>query len=243
MTRKIILRVLFFMLVAIIPSCGSDENDPVRVNFDVRFELNTQQPAHFSFSRLAVSIHSLRFVGTRQTGNDVVFNTRPGQAVGFFDLNPSRFLVPVTWFDIPEGVYNSMRWELATRAMDDDIYHDDDPFSLDDYGMVIFGSYTRVNGAFTNLIIALDPADVLKFDSFNAQNQLPVTLIFGNTYSAEVVINPFAIMGAVPRSMLEQAEFSEEDEGFYLVISSDENEDIYSLLLLSLSRNLRVIVK
>lgn len=243
MTGKNFLRVFFFLLVAMNPSCGSDDNEPVRVNFDVRFDLSVQQPAHFSFSRLVLSIRSLRFVGTRQTGNDVVFNTRPGQALGFFDLTPSRFLVPVTWFDIPEGVYNSMRWELTTRALGNNLYNDDDPFSLYEYGLVIFGRYTRVNGNHVNLIIALDTDDILKSDSFNAQNQLPVTLIFGNTYAAELVINPFAILGAIPRTILEQADFSDEDDGDYLVISSDENEDIYSLLLLSLSRSMRVVVK
>lgn len=242
-TSKRFVRIFALLIFLIQPSCGSDEDSPVRINFDARFELASPQPAYFSFSELAVYIKSIRFVGAREAGNDVVFTTKPETAIGFFNLSTSRFQLPVTWFDIPEGVYSSMRWQVTTQSVEDSYYLDDDILSLDDCGMLLRGWYTRLDGTRVHLVVAIDYTDILQIESVNAQGNLPITLVYGNTYTAQLVINPFAIMGAIPRTIFEQAEISDEDDGDYLIISSDENEDIYSFLLLTLNQHLRVIVR
>jgi len=244
LARKLLLRLFIFLSIALKSSCGpGGENEPVRVNLDVRFELSSPQPAHFSFSRVVFHVNSIRFLGTRLAGNDVAFNTRPGQPVAFVDANPSRFIIPVTWFDIPEGVFNSIRWEIVTQSVGDVFFDDDHILSDDDYGFVLEGTYTRIDGTPVKLFVAMETDDVIRIESVNAQGQLPVSLIVNNEYTAEWVLNPFALLGAIPRTMFEQAEISEDDGVFYMEISSDANEDLYSLLLLSFSRNMRVVIR
>lgn len=239
-----IFSLCVILLLLLKSSCGPDENEPVRVNFEVKLEVGSPMPAHFTFTRIVGSIRSIRFVGTRQAGNDVVFNTRPGQTVGNFDLNPTLLNTPITWFDIPEGIYNSMRWEIQTQELET-VFDFDDFISMDDeFGLLIEGTYTRLDATRIRLIIALHEDDLVKFESVNVQGQLPITLVTGTTYTAVLQINPFSILGAIPRTLLEQADLQgDDDDNYFLVISSDVNPELYNLLLLSLSRNLRAFIR
>jgi len=244
--RQIILRILVVLFFIILPSCivpPGDDNDPVRVNFDVRFDVTNQTPAYFTFSRAILAINSIRFRGVRQAGNDVAFSTRPDQPVGTFVLTPSQFIRPVTWFDIPEGVYNSMSWEGTLMIIGNDFLEDDDDvFPFDDYGFILEGHYTRIDGTPVVLIFAMEETEVLRLQTVGLQGQTQITLIVDRTYSMELVINPFRIFGGIPRSMLEQAEIHVEDGISYLLISVNENEELYNLMILRLARELRAII-
>ncbi|HSV88486.1 MAG TPA: hypothetical protein VLH61_07570 [Bacteroidales bacterium] len=244
--RQIFLRLLIVLLFGALSACigPGGENEPVRVNFDSRFDIRTQTPAYFSFSRAILSINSIRFQGIRQAGNDVAFSTRPDLPVGVYVFTPSDFLKPVTWFDIPEGVYNSMRWEIILNPLDDDFGNDDDDaFSFEGYGFIIEGHYTRIDGTRVLMIFALEEDELLRLQTVDLQGQTTITLIVDRQYSIELLINPFNIMGGIPRSMLEQAELDVENGYSYLLISPHNNEELYNLMILRLAMELRAVIK
>jgi len=243
--RKVALRGVILLFFILVPSCQPPEgNRPVPVNLDLRFDVSTQVPAYFSFSRVILAINSIQFQGIRQAGNDVAFSTRPDQPVGTFILTPSQFIRPVTWFDIPEGVYTSMNWEVTLMPVgvgfpDDD----DDVLTFDDYGLIVEGHYTMLDGTRAVMIFAIEEDELLRVQAVNQQNQSQITLIYNATYSMELVINPFSIFGGIPRGVFEQAEISVENGTSYMLITSDDNEELYDFMILMLARELRAIIK
>jgi len=237
--KQFVVRVTVVLLFLTLPSCldAPEGNKPVRVNFDIRFDVGIQTPAYFTFSRAILAINSIRFQGVRQAGNDVAFSTRPDQPLGLFVLSPSQFLRPVTWFDIQEGVYNSMRWEITLLPINDDFFDDDD-----EYGFILEGQYTRLDGTQVVVIFAMEEIEVLRLQTIGLNAQTQISLIVDRIYSIELVINPFSIFGGIPRTMLEQAEIQVNNGIRYLLISPDDNEELYDLMLLRLARELRAII-
>lgn len=241
-----VVRMSILGLILVLPSCIDPPggNNPVRVNFDVRFNVTNQTPPYFTFSRAILAINSIRFQGVRQAGNDVAFSTRQDQPLGLFDLSPTQFIRPVTWFDLPEGVYNSMRWEITLLPINNGYFDDDDDFISDDdeYGFILVGQYSRLDGTPVVMIFAMEEYEVLRLQTIglNAQTQIP--LIVDKIYNIELVINPFSIFGGIPRTMFEQAEIQVNNGIMYLMISPDQNEELYDLMLLRLARELNAII-
>lgn len=244
--RQIILRILVVLVIIILPSCivpGGDDNEPVRVNFDVRFDVTNQTPAYFTFSRAILGINSIRFNGVRQAGNDVAFTTRPDRPVGTFVLTPTQFLRPMYYFDIQEGVYNSMRWEVMLMPIDDDaLGADDDDFPAENYGFLLEGRYTRQDGLRAEVVFALAENEVLTLQTVALAAARQITLIVGQTYNVELVINPYSLMGGIPRSMLDNAEIDVIDRLNYILITPEDNRELYDLMILRLSRDLRAVI-
>ena len=77
---------------------------------------------YISFSQMIVSINNIGFYGVRQEGNDVVFNTRPGETFGTHALTRINNRSHVTHFDIQQGNYQNMRWDIKTMQIGSQYY-------------------------------------------------------------------------------------------------------------------------
>lgn len=241
--RLLIPSVLIFLILTGVSSCETDDlSKPVRVHFELSFVQDNVPLAYLTFQNIVVDAKQISFSGIRQEGNDVLFNTRPGESLGLHILTPQQNSSYITYFDLPQGVYQQMRWDLELGEIDEDIYPDD-YIDSDDFGFIIEGIYTRQDGSSVLLFIALEEEEVVRIESVNQQGEVPIPILTDNIYTVSLEINPHALMRGIPRSMLEQAEEDEEDDIEFIEISEDENEELYNLVLFQLSKTLKAIVR
>jgi hypothetical protein len=235
----VILTLLCFQITSCVPD---DLTKPVRVHFEVSFIQDDAPLAYLSFNKIIVQTEEISFYGIRQEGNDVLFNTRPGDSFGMHMLSPAQNSSYITYFDIQQGVYQLMRWEIELGEIDDEIYPDDF-IDTDDFGLIIEGTYTRQNGENVLLFIAIEEEEIIGFESVNSDGQTPIPILSENIYTISLEINPHAVMKGIPRSLLEQAEIEEEDDIAFIEISESENEDLYNLVLFQLSKTMKAVVR
>lgn len=234
------------LMIAGFGSCESDDlSKPVRVHFEVSWVDDNAPQSFLSFQKIVLIVEQISFYGIRQEGNDVLFNTRPGDTFGLHQLTQAQNSSYLTYFDLPQGVYQLMRWELELGEMDEDEedLYPDDFIDIDDFGLVIEGTYTREDGSSVLLFIALEEEELISVESVNPEGEVPVPIVIDNVYTVSLEVNPHAVMKGIPRSLLEEAEVEEEDDIEYIEISEDENEDLYNLVLFQLSKTLKAVVR
>ena len=241
--RHLIPSVLLFLILIGVSSCEHDDlSKPVRVHFELSFVQDDAPLDYLAFRNIVVDVEQISFNGIRQEGNDVLFNTRPGDTFGMHILSPSQSSSYVTYFDLPQGIYQLMRWEIELGEIDEDMYPDD-YIDSDDFGFIIEGTYTRQDGTSVLLFIAIDEEELIRVESINNEGETPIPILADNNYTVSLEINPHALMRGIPRSMLEQAEEDEEDDVYFIEISEDENEELYNLVLFQLSKTLKAVVR
>lgn len=224
-------------------SCEPDDlSKPVRVHFEISFVETHEAISYLTFDKIIMDIEKISFSGIRQEGNDVLFNTQPGESLGLHILTPQHNSAYITYFDLPQGIYRQMRWDLELGEIDEDIYPDD-YIDSDDFGFIIEGSYTRLDGSTILLFIAIEEEEVIRVESVNEEGEVPVPVLTDNVYTVFLEIDPYDFMRNISRVMLEQAETDEEDDIEFIEISEDENEELYNLVLFQLTRKLRAVVR
>ncbi len=240
-TVAILVSGLLFM--AGLTSCEFEElTAPVRIDVEVSLAEDEAPLSYLSFERIMLNIGQISFYGIRQEGNDVLFSTRPGDTFGMHLLTYGQNTSPVTYFDIPQGAYQLMRWDIETESIDDDVFPDD-YIDSDDSGFIIEGTYSQQDGAVVKLFIAIDEEELIRIESESASGEVPIPILSGNVYTVKMEINPQAIMKGIPRTLIEQAETEEEDDIEFIEISEDENEELYDLVLFQLSKTLKAVVR
>jgi hypothetical protein len=231
------LALLFLML-----SCIDDDlNKPVRIDLEFSFEENPLTIPYLTFTNAVISLERVRFYGIRDVGNDVFFSSNPGLSFGTFVIPAWQNTSFVTYFDLPQGVYNIIRWEAQLDEIDDDVYENEFVDS-DDFGLIFEGTYTRLDGSTVLLFIAVDPA-TFSFETTDAFGNSLISFDSRNNYTVSFELNPYLAMQGISRNLIEQAETDSEDDIEYIEISSDENEDLYDLVLFRLEKTFKAVIR
>lgn len=229
-------------LLFLVSSCIDDDlNKPVRVDLEFSFEENPLTISYLNFTNAVVALDMVRFYGIRDVGNDVLFTSKPGSSFGTFVIPAWQKTEYVTFFDVPQGVYSMIRWEAELMEIDDNVY-DDKFVDSDDFGLILEGTYTRLDGSTVLLFIAVDPA-VLYFETLNAAGRKIISLDSRNNYTVSFELNPYLAMQGISRSLIEQAETDSEDDIEFIEISSDANEDLYQLVLFRLEKTFKAVIR
>ncbi len=239
------------LILTLFNGCLPDDelSIPVNVNLHLAMGTNTPGISYVDFHNAVIAVQQINFYGIREEGSEIFFNSRPDVPFGIYAIRINQPAPRIDAFDIPQGVYNQMRWEMQTREIDDDFYEDyfdedlDEFIDVDDFGVIIEGKYTRENGSKILLFIAIDPKEVLMMDTYDAAGNNQLTLLSGKTYKVSLEINPYLAIENIERFLLEHAETDEEDDIEFIEISSDENEDLYERILFRLKNTIKAVVE
>ncbi|MBW6497990.1 MAG: hypothetical protein K0B09_06365 [Bacteroidales bacterium] len=230
------------VLLFFISSCIEDDlNKPVRVDVEFLLEENPLTITYLDFTNAVVALDMVRFYGIRQVGNDVFFTSRPGFSFGTFVIPAHQNSRNVTYFDVPQGIYSMIRWDAELTEINENVY-DDELVDSDDFGLIFEGTYTRLDGSSVLLFIAVDPS-VLSFETLNAAGNNVISLESKNKYTVSFELNPYLAMQGISRSLLEQAETDSEDDIEFIEISSDENEELFELVLFRLEKTFKAVIR
>src|SRR5512142_1233454 len=104
-----------FTLILLIAGCTKKDELtlPVRVYLKIGIVSGgsaSTGPEYLDFNECQIGIQGIGYEGKREAVGDVYFETDPK-----VDLKTITFLEPVivTEFDIPQGVYNYMKWDIS----------------------------------------------------------------------------------------------------------------------------------
>lgn len=240
MKKSFPLFPLILAMILALSACEPDELDqPVRVNFQVSWAQEDTPSEHFEFTRILLAFEQITFYGIRQQGNDVFFSTRPGSSFGVQELTPEHAHHNITYFDIPQGIYQLMNWEFTLSEIEDDGY-ESEWIDVDDFGLIIEGIYTREDGSPLPFFIGLEAEELLSVKTAPATS---LSLIEDNVYTVDLAINPYLMMEGIPGSYLEQAETDEEEGIEYIEISEDENEELYNMIIFQLAKTIKAFLR
>lgn len=220
--------------------CDKDElTHPVKVNFSINIDQATNTQSYLTLSKSVFCVGTISFIGLRQQGGDVHFDTKPGVTHGTIIINVGQPEKYVTYFDLPQGVYNYMGWDLSLSEIDDDIFEDEN-IDSDDFGMVIIGSYTKINGEVLPIYFAISPEEKFSCETTNSDNTTPVSIVKDKTYNMLVEMNPAEAIEGISRDYFEQAIVeNEEDDVRHILVSSESNISLYQLFLFRMEKTIK----
>ncbi|WP_430812139.1 MULTISPECIES: hypothetical protein [unclassified Carboxylicivirga] len=246
MKKHYLLHTLFTLLM--FSSCQKDEfTYPVAVKMEIA--IAEGNASHLNFTHGYILFDQITFEGQRRQGEDVYFATRSDDEIGpvYFQYGDK---VRVKDFDIPQGIYSSMRWRFELEDMDDigddtdsSNYDEVDENLLDEGGLLLVGSYRALDGTVLPLYIVVDDGELLVADTKGGDSYGDITLSTENTYNACLVLDPYYALQAVAPESLEAAERSDNDGVEYIEISEDENEALFEIILYRLQNSISVVIE
>ncbi|MCU4174227.1 hypothetical protein [Carboxylicivirga sp. N1Y90] len=246
---KPILIVLIFLY-----SCQKKEYTvPVNVELEVALKNGTSN--HLSFDSGTILFKQIFFDGHRTQGGDVHFATKTDDEIGpfqFFFDHPAL----IENFDIPQGVYSLIEWELTLDEIDD-IENDDDDndegnnidnnSKIEDFetegGLVFNGTYNSLSGHIVPLFIIIDEDEIFKVKTINNDGLQDITISAEKPYLAQIKFDPYYATKTISVESLESSDLSHTDLGAaYIEISSDQNEVLYENILFRLQNSVKIII-
>ena len=155
----------------------------------------------------------------------------------------------VTEFDIPQGIYNSMKWDIYLKNIPTNELIAEDDLDLLHKGIVIQGFiyqrwHRRIWGlgpdsaSTIQILFAIHDSVLFSIMSY------PDRLISENSvHEAILRLDPYYAFEPINQESIEEAEISSDINGHpLLVISSDKNKQLYEILLYRISQFARVLI-
>ncbi|MCU4155035.1 hypothetical protein J1N10_03555 [Carboxylicivirga sp. A043] len=241
--RLIFIIILLVSLLVI--SCQKKEfTEPVRVNLEVA--LAEGSSSYFTFYKGCVMFEQILFDGQRQQGGDVHFATEEDNNIGPIEFQNNSVGI-IKKFDIPQGIYNNMQWRFVLDEIEtDEIDGDDDDSETEDLeegGLILTGVYTNLEGEQIPIYIIIDEDEQLRASSQNESSYGDIILSSENSYSAQLLIDPYYAMQSISIESMEEAEISDSESSDFIEISEDENETLYEIIAFRIQSTLKVVIK
>jgi hypothetical protein len=241
------ISLLSISLVLFISGCiEKDELTlPVKVDLMIGISENSSKDEYLTFTGGKIGVKRIQFEGKREAGGDVFFETDPKMNLPPLTFNTSAQPVVISDFDIPQGIFNYMKWDINLKGIliDELTYDDDDDIDSPYIGLVISGTYSYLSRSSIPFIIAIDDTEQLSVKSFDPEGNSQVVLSVNKDYEAILILDPAYAFHSISRESLEEADVSDDSGTPIIVISSDENEDLYEDLLYRIAQSARVLVK
>jgi len=234
-----------FFLTIIFTGCQKDELTlPVSVDMNIRIEPSSL--SYISFDGGQVLFKHLIFEGHRAEGGDIYFNTQPGKEMGPISFSDAKEGAFIKNFDIPQGVYNQMEWELQLSSLPPSLFPDDEDYENDDEdnhpGLLLTGTYRQLNGTYIPISLVIDAIEKFTAHTSHGERIESQTLSAGKAYSAYLTFDPSYATAAISRQSLEDAEINDDFFSPFIEISSDENDQLYEHILYRLQNSVKIII-
>jgi hypothetical protein len=230
------IKLICITLILFIAGCIEQEKDdltlPVRVHFKIDLKDDHDGPI-IIYGIGNIGIQYIQFEGIREAGGNVYFETDPEMDLSYNGYTFTK--APIYDYDIPQGIYNYMRWDIALKriVIPQELKDDADSLSV---GLVIHGSLENwdVPWIFIPVIFAVDDTE-----EFIARFPDRIALSANKDYEATLILAENAFRSV----SYEDAEISGEGEFQRIIITSTKNKDMYEKILYQLHRSASVVIE
>jgi len=242
------IRLAGIILILFFPSCTEKDELtlPVNVDFMISISDNSSGDEYLSFTGGVIGVQKIGFEGKRDAGEDIFFETDPKMNLPQLTFGTYAQPASISDFDIPQGIFNYMKWDINLKKIVIDELNDDDDDGDDDSlytGLAILGTYSYQSGVSIPIILAIDNAEQFSVRSFDPEGNSTIVLSVEKDYDAVLLLDPGYSFHSISRESIEEAETSDDSGTEVILISSEENEDLYEVLLYRIAQSAKVIVK
>jgi hypothetical protein len=196
-------------------SCKKKWSKPTEVSF--KFQLNSNSNSGLiKFSDAYIMLNKTTVTGDRkQSPGHIDLEQTTNFPVSFSSSSPGA---PIK-FDIPQGTYNSITLKYETNT-------DQNGTSLQ-----IKGIYTDSSGNPIPVLFIFSAGDNINIPAKNTSGGNDIVLVEGHPVSASIILNPNYWFASVSKSMMDNAELEDVGGVQTILITKDENDDLYGLII------------
>ena len=254
-------KIKLVVIILILFMAGCTEKDdltlPVRIQFKVGFSRYSKDHTwelleyehYIEFTEGYIFIQKIQFEGIREAGGDVFFETDPEINLPTTEFGGLIDKALVTEFDIPQGIYNSMKWDIYLRKTATDELIGEDDTDLLYKGIVIKGTiYQRWfreiwglgsdSSSTIQIIFVIDDTELISIRSYP-----DIAISNDRVHEAILRLDPNYAFDPISEESIKEAEISSDINGDpLLIISSSKNKNLYEMLLYRISQIARVLI-
>ena len=240
------MKIRLAAIIALLLATGCVRKDdltlPVKVyfKFGILRDYNTSKE-YLEFTGCRIGIQQIGFAGSREAGGDIYFTSDP--SLNLQTLSFTQEPVTISEFDIPQGVYDSMKWDITLKCVDAMGLTDGRNESSPCISIVFTGNYTSLRGSVIPLILDIDKPEIFRILASDPGGDPIIVLSVGKEYEAIVWFTPEFAFSVITRQLLEEAEISGDNDNYRIIISSRINKELYQILLYRIIQSASVIVK
>jgi len=242
------IKLVFITLILFIAGSGCKEKDeltlPVRVYFKIGISPeNSSSSAYLRFNEGQIGVQGIQFEGKREAGEDIFFETDPKMNLQALEFSTSEQTL-ISDFDIPQGIFNYMKWDVNLKKIATEGYIDDDETGSLSIGLVISGIYKYSDGSSIPVIIAIDDTEQFSVKSDDPVGNSRIVLSANKEYyEAVLLLAPVYAFSSISRESLEEADISGDPGHQVIIISRNENEALYENLLYRIALSARILIR
>lgn len=215
---------------------------PVKVNLKFGIKQDNPEGNHYiNITGCRIAVGRIGFEGTREAGGNVFFETEP--SLYMQPLVLSEDLVTLSSFDLPQGVYEGMKWDISMNCLTETGIDDGRNSGYPCLGILLHGSYTYLDGSVVPFVLAIDRPELFRIMASSPEGYSTIVLSVGKVYDAIVYFSAYDTFRSISRNMLEEAEITGTPEQPVMIISTVKNMDLYTILLYRFILTTNMIVK
>jgi hypothetical protein len=243
MTFQKIKAVAIILILIISGGClkKDDLTLPVKVSFKIGIQTDhISDYQYLNISECQIGISSIQFEGKREAGGDIFFETDSKM-----NLQTLSFFQPIliTVFDIPQGIYDYMKWDISMKCINTEGLIEDRDGSFPCIGIILSGEYKYLDGSEIPVVFAIDEPELFSVRAYDPNNYSRIVLSVNKEYEAIVFFAPGYAFLPISRESFETAEVSGDSMNRKIIISSTQNEDLYEILLYRIIQSAKVVFK
>lgn len=190
---------------------------PTDVAFKMDINRTVSSNGKLEFTKGVITLASFNFEGKREQGDDVYFSKSFSNGLNIvFDPNTT---ISELDFDIPQGTYNKIAISFETS---------------DDYGdesIIVEGTYIHTNGSLYPIKFEFNDSEYFSIIAKSVSGNSQIILNQNVASFAKIKLNPLHWFQVISTSMLDNADLVDINGVSTIVVSEDENENIYNLVV------------
>jgi len=251
------IKLVCITLILFIAGSGCKEKDELTLPVSIHLKIgiapstpyNYDEYEYLGFGNSYIRVQRIRFEGEREAGEDVFFETDP--KIDLQTLEFGRQPATISVFEIPQGIYYYMKWDInLKRITTEGIFDENDTDSLH-IGLVISGAYRSLDeldewGEALRIpfIIAIDDTELFSVMSHNPEGTSGIVLSGNKNHEAILLLAPYNAFLSISRESFEEAvDISRNNGRQIILISRNENEELYENLLYRILLSARIVIK
>lgn len=234
------------VIILVLATAGCIKKDDFTLPVKVSFKIGISPDESFyldyiDFTGCRIGIQKIGFKGNRELGGNVHFETDP--AMNLQTLSCNEQPATISTFDIPQGVYYFMQWDITVKCIDTGGLIDDRDESYPCIGILLIGNYMSLSGSVIPFIFAIDKPEMFRVQSYDPTGEPVIVLSVDKEYEAVVYFAPEKAFTAINRQSLEEAEISGDISNPKIIISSSMNVELYQIMLSGIFLSSSVVMK
>ena len=230
MKKNFQIFILFLSLgiTIMISSCGKEWKKPTTVSFNFQLNANSSE-GYVKFNECSVILTKLSFVGERNQGDkNVDFDQSFDKQQFTFNQSTNN---PICSMDIPQGTYTKIN-----IGFNSDI-------DLNGVSIQVKGTYIDSLGNSFPVVFRISAPETFLIRAVNTSAGTEINLVEGTPANVVIVLNPTYWFGTLSRIQLDEAAEELVEGEPTIVIDSDSDTDLYSMIAGRLNDGNEVVIK